>query len=143
MERHRRVDGNGCLNQSYIWAFEEGLLPYYNVEIYQQDNAPIHISAEQHNSSTNTRLGYWGVVLRMHRIWIPNEHFWARLKELAYDLRPELNDEPSTLRQVEVLHEVIARARKQVSQEYRDNLVETMPHRIEAWIAKSSWQPKY
>jgi transposase len=46
MERDLRGGKNGYTSRSYIWALEEGLIPYYNGEVYQQDNAPIHTSRE-------------------------------------------------------------------------------------------------
>jgi len=35
-------DNTSPSQRSYIAALEEGLIPYYNGEVYQQDNAPIH-----------------------------------------------------------------------------------------------------
>ena len=44
MERDVLVRKEGYSAQSYIWALEEGLMPVYEpLDIYQMDNAPIHI----------------------------------------------------------------------------------------------------
>ena len=45
MERDVLARKEGYSAQSYIWALEEGLMPIYEpLDIYQMDNAPIHIS---------------------------------------------------------------------------------------------------
>ena len=45
IERDVLARKEGYSAQSYIWALEEGLMPVYKpLDIYQMDNAPIHMS---------------------------------------------------------------------------------------------------
>jgi len=44
IERDTLSAKEGYSAQSYIWALEDGLVPVYKpLDIYQMDNAPIHI----------------------------------------------------------------------------------------------------
>ena len=90
MERDVLARKEGYSARSYIWALEEGLMPVYKpLDIYQMDNAPIHML---------NLVKKW---LETHGVWTldfppyspdlnPIEHLQLALKRKILELYPEL-----------------------------------------------------
>ena len=90
MERDVLAQKEGYSARSYIWALEEGLIPIYEpLDIYQMDNAPIHMS---------NLVKEW---LETHGVWTldfplyspnlnPIKYLWLALKRKILKLHLEL-----------------------------------------------------
>ena len=79
----------GFTSQSYLDTLVEGLLPHYNGQEFQQDNAPIHTSWHTGMSHVNVPPNWPPYSPDMMN---PIEHIWVHLKRNLYKLCPPLLD---------------------------------------------------
>jgi hypothetical protein len=84
MERDPTAQREGYTAASYVDTLEEGLLPIYNGETFQQDNALVHTA--RFTTAWFNRQGIY--VLPSWPPYSPDlnpiEHCWIRLKERLY-----------------------------------------------------------
>jgi transposase len=74
----------------------------------------------------------------------PIEHAWSRLKEMIYQIDPDIESFRGTEKELrKQLAELIEEAWELIDQEYFDRLVDSMPRRIEAGIAAGGWHTEY
>lgn len=143
MERDKLSPRGGYSSASYQWAVEAGLVPIYNGETYVHDNAPVHTSA-----STVQWLGEIGIHLFVS--WPPYspdlnpiEHLWARLKEMLYELHPNLHHITNKATQLQALTEHLPTVWEQLKAEWIEAVLDSMPDRLQAVIDANGWQTRY
>jgi hypothetical protein len=74
----------------------------------------------------------------------PIEHAWMRLKETIYQLDPHIESYRGTKEEIRRYFEgLIEQAWIEISQDYFNDLIESMPRRVEAVIAAQGWYTKY
>jgi len=74
----------------------------------------------------------------------PIEHAWAKLKERIYQLDPDIESRTGPEDEVkEYFIDLIQRAWEDLGQDYFDQLVASMPRRVEAVIDAQGWYTKY
>ena len=133
----------GYTSWSYIKTLERGLLPIYNGQVFQQDNAPIHTARNSidwlHENGINVYLDWPAYSPDLN----PIEHMWPRLKETIYQQNPELEADLKPKQQLAGLHKVLPRAWASIKHEIVQALVESMPRRIQAVIDTEGWHTKY
>jgi transposase len=130
---------------SYTNALEEGLLPEYDEEIdlFQQDNAPIHTSIytqqwfDEHEVDVLQNWPPYSPDLN------PIKHLWWKLKQQVVELFPELSFEGITEDEREHFEESVKVAWDEIDQGWIDNLILSMPRRLEAVRQARGWQTKY
>jgi hypothetical protein len=74
----------------------------------------------------------------------PIEHAWSKLKERIYELDPAIESYKGANGElIERFSNLIDEAWELLGQNFFDQLVESMPRRIEAVIAADGWYTKY
>jgi hypothetical protein len=143
MERDPSAKKFGYSRHSYISALEEGLVPIYKPgDIFQQDNAPIHMALD---------VQEW---LEKHGIWTlewppfspdlnPIEHLWYHLKRKIIKLHPELETMGGSKEDLDRLCAAAKEAWMLLPQDLMRKLIDSMPRRIRAVIKAKGWQTKY
>ena len=143
MERDVLAQREGYSARSYIWALEEGLMPVYEpLDIYQMDNAPIHMS---------NLVKEW---LETHGVWTldfppyspdlnPIEHLWLALKRKILELHPELEQMGQSKEDLERLIKACKEAWLAIDQGLMRRLIDSMDRRLEAVKKAHGWQTKY
>jgi len=108
-----------------------------------QDNASIHTS-----HYARSAMAHWGITLLAG--WPPYsldlnpiKHLWPRLKELIYELRPDLDSITNKQEQQRVLIEVLPQAWLRIDRKIIDGVLDSMPKRLQAVIDAGGWQTKY
>ena len=144
LERDPTSKRNGYSGRSYLTILEKALPTIWEPGLtFMQDNAPIYASCLAKNWLSDNAIP----VLE----WPPYspdlnpiEHAWARLKETVHALDPGLEEygggEDALKKR---LASLLEQAWLEISQDYFDKLVESMPRRIEAVIAAGGWYTKY
>ena len=114
MERSAESPRGGYSSRSYTDTLEEGLVPLYDGQLYQQDNAPVYMSHYTINWPANM-----GIKVLVN--WPPYspdinpvEHLWPRLKQMFYELRPELDNITAVEEQRQILMDVLPEAWKAI-----------------------------
>jgi transposase len=111
--------------------------------VFMQDNAPVH---------TAIVVKEWLQEMAIESInWPPYspdlnpiEHAWMRLKETIYQLDPHIESYRGTKEEIRRYFKgLIEQAWIEISQDYFNNLIESMPRRVEAVIAAQGWYTKY
>jgi hypothetical protein len=107
--------------------------------VFMQDNAPVH---------TAIVVKEWLQEMAIESInWPPYspdlnpiEHAWMRLKETIYQLDPHIESYRGTKEEIRRYFKgLIEQAWIEISQDYFNNLIESMPRRVEAVIAAQGW----
>lgn len=143
MSRDQSASHRGYSAVSYIETLTEGLLPVYNGQTFQQDNAPIHNAAV-----TQNWLAEQGILALTG--WPPYspdlnpiEHIWPRLKELVYEVNPALDHVQGREQQRQAMVEALREAWNRIPDHVVDACIESMPRRLQAVIDAEGWQTKY
>jgi transposase len=143
MDRDQAAPRGGYSAASYIDTLEQGLIPIYNGETYIHDNAPIHTAR-----LTTTWLNNRGIYVLPN--WPPYspdlnpiEHLWPRLKEVLYDLHPEILLITSLEAQKKALIEYLPEAWQRVKTDVMKAVIDSMPRRLQAVIDAQGWQTRY
>jgi transposase len=143
MERDSDSSHNGYTSKSYQIALKDGLLPYYEAgDLFQQDNAKIHVS----DSSK-----YW---FEQHGIWVidwpahspdlnPIEHVWKALKAEMYKKFPNLYALKRNELDIAKFKEMLRIAWNAIPQELIDRLINSIPRRLKAVRKAKGWYTKY
>jgi uncharacterized protein YukE len=123
---------------------EENLFAIYSPEMsFMQDNAPIH---------TAWIIKKWfednGISTIDWPLYSPDlnpiEHAWAKLKEMIYQLDPDIENYQGSIGDLkDRFNDLIECAWEGLGQEYFDKLIESMPRRIQAVIEAKGWYTKY
>lgn len=142
MERDDSSPRNGYTASSYTDTLEEGLLPHYDAQTFQQDNAPIHNA-----NHTRQWLQHWGIYVSTWPPYSPDlnpiEHVWFHLKQKVYELQPDLDNEHNKDKQREILLATLPVAWRAIRRDIITSVLESMPRRIQAVIDARGWQTKY
>ncbi|KAF4222390.1 hypothetical protein CNMCM5878_005672 [Aspergillus fumigatiaffinis] len=144
MTRDENSQRNGYSAASYLEILEENLFAIYSPEMsFMQDNAPIHTARiikkwfEDNGISTIDWPPYSPDLN-------PIEHAWAKLKEMIYQLDPDIENYQGSIGDLkDRFNDLIERAWEGLGQEYFDKLIESMPRRIQAVIEAKGWYTKY
>jgi len=143
MDQDMNAQRHGYTATSYINTLEEGLLPIYNGQIFQQDNAPIHtahVTTRWFNDHGIPTLQSWPPYSPDLN---PIEHLWPHLKQALHQLRPDLDDISNQAQQRRIMTESLPEAWKAIDSDVFRRVLESMPRRIQAVIDAQGWQTKY
>lgn len=143
MARDEFSPRGGYSAQSYTDTLEFGLLEVYEGQTFVQDNAPVHTARYMQDWLNQN----WIKVLPNWPPYSPDlnpiEHLWARLKELLYNLHPELDSVHSKEEQLRLLTNWLPEVWQQLKPEWIDAVLNSMPDRLQAVIDANGWQTKY
>ena len=141
MERDASAPRGEYSTWSYLEALQEGLLPLYTGQEFQQDGARIHTSIAAQQGFT-----HWG--LNMLQGWPPYspdlnpiEHLWPRLKENLYVVCPALDSTDSKPRQRALMESHLGAAWAMIPRHVTD--VDSMGERLQAVIDAQGWQTRF
>lgn len=73
----------------------------------------------------------------------PIEHLWPRLKELFYEVLPELDLIQGRQNQVEAMKTALPEAWRRIPARTRTACIASMPRRLQAVIDAEGWQTRY
>ncbi|RDW79716.1 hypothetical protein BP6252_04354 [Coleophoma cylindrospora] len=130
MERDEAAARNGYSANSYTWALEEGLLPYYIPgRFFLQDNAKIHVA--KHVKAWFEEHGIWVQEHPAHSPDLnPIEHVWKAMKAILRKDYPDLHLLKDNKENRQKVAEAIKVAWQAVPQELIDRLINSMPKRL-------------
>lgn len=143
MERDPAAPRNGYSANSYIKALIDGLLPiHFGDREFQQDNAPIHKKAS---------IDEWFACHGIEVIdWPPHspdlnpiEHVWKALKAELKKLDTNLHELPKNEVSIEWMKRQLITAWNALPQGLIDNLIDSLPRRLDAVIKAKGWYTKY
>ncbi|TFB01974.1 hypothetical protein CCMA1212_006059 [Trichoderma ghanense] len=114
--------------------------------VFMQDNAPVHRS-----HLVQRWLRNWarenGIRIMDWPPYSPDlnpiENIWKLVKQKIVERYPELQEMPQTAAAFDLLEKAAVEAWEEIRDEVLENLVRTMPHRIEAVIRARGWYTKY
>ena len=114
--------------------------------VFMQDNAPVHRArlvqdwlSEFTSANGVTIIGWPPYSPDMN----PIENVWKLLKEKICNNHPELREMPSTIEALANLERAAVEAWEEIEDRVLQNLIVTMPHRIEALTNAGGWYTKY
>ena len=124
------------LEENIPIIYEPGLL-------FIQDNAPIHTARKVRKWFNENSID----VL----IWPPYspdlnpiEHLWFRLKQLVYQVNPQIEQVKGDIDTVrDALWDALEQAWHLIEEDILDQLVDSMQRRVEAVIKAEGWYTKY
>ena len=144
LERDFESKKHGYSANSYLDILEQLVLPNYtNDLIFMQDNASIH---------TARKVKAWFIE---HGINVtdwppyspdlnPIEHAWKRLKDTASKMFPDLwKSKGESEADRTAMEEALKEAWATIPVSFFEELVESMPRRIQACIDADGWHTKY
>jgi transposase len=143
MTRDETSKRNGYTSKSYQWALEEGLLLIYDgMRRFQQDNAKIHVS--QSSIEWLMEHGIEFIDWPAHSPDLnPIEHIWKLLKLRTRKLFPHLEHLKKNETNIVELIKCIKLAWAAITTEEINNLINSLPRRVEACIRAQGWYTKY
>ena len=143
MTRDEAAPRRGYTAQSYIWALEEGLMPYYRPgEWFMQDNARIHTAyacrewLEVHGVATVDWPPYSPDLN-------PIEHLWWALKKKLHELYPEFDYMGDSQEEWEAFELGLHEAWAAIPDSLIRQLIRSMPQRLDAVRQARGYQTKY
>ena len=133
----------GYTANSYIWALEEGLRPYYQPGVfYLQDNAKLHLAS--HVKDWFEQHGIWVFEHPAHSPDLnPIEQVWKKMKDILRREFPGLSALKRNDENIQRVEEALRVAWERVPQALIDRLIESMPRRLQAVIDAKGWYTKY
>lgn len=144
LDRDFESQKHGYSANSYIKVLEENLLGIWEPGlVFMHDNAPIHTAKK-----TMNWLQDMGIEVMDWPPYSPDlnpiEHLWFRLKELVYTVRPDIEDIQGSEDTIQkTLLAALEEAWTLMDRVYMDQLIESMPHRVQAVIEAGGWYTKY
>lgn len=72
----------------------------------------------------------------------PIKHISCHLKQAVYRLRPDLDNESSKDRQLEILTEVLPEAWRSIRRGIIEGVLDSMPRRVQAVLDAGGWHTK-
>src|SRR5690606_20885409 len=143
MERDPDAKRQGYSAKSYLRTLEEGLLPHYDeTRHFQQDNAGIHRAAVVEGWLQQKGISW--IEWPAHSPDLnPIEHVWAALKRRMKRMFPNLWNLKKNEVDIEEFKRCIRLAWWDISQEYIDSLIDSMPRRLKAVKKARGWYTKY
>ena len=143
MERDPDSRGKGFTARSYQWALDEVLHPNYRPgTFFQQDNARIHTART--TQDWFLERGIWVIDWPAHSPdQNPIEHVWPKLKANLKKLLPNLHLLKDNEADRALFNEKIVEAWWMVPQAFIDNLIWSVPRRVEAMYRAKGWYTKY
>ena len=143
MQRDPEARRQGYTANSYIWALEEGLEPYYCPgTFFLQDNARIHVAGK-----TKEWLESRGIWVLEHPPHSPDlnpiEHVWKKMKDILRTDFPGLHTLKNNSQNIAKVEDALKVAWERVPQALIDKLVDSMPRRLAAVRKAKGWYTKY
>ena len=145
MERDEGAARRGYSSISYQTTLEEGLLPNWDkdIDLFMQDNASIHKSGSTRDwldaNKVETLLNLPPYPPDLN----PIEHLWWKLKKTITELHPDLRDDGWGEDSRERFCHAAVEAWDAIAQDWIDNIILSMPHRLEAVRKARGWHTKY
>lgn len=143
MERDPLSRKNGYTSASYIWSLEEGYVPHIDEDrIFMQDNAAIHTAkvVKEWHLRHGVELMKWPPHSPDMN---PIEHVWIILKRNLARMHPEVFFWGNNQFNKALFTKYIEEAWEAIPQAEIDNLIRSMPHRIEALRKAKGSYTKY
>jgi transposase len=144
LERDFESKKNGYSANSYLALLEELVVPNYTDDlIFMQDNAPIH---------TANKVKEWfkerGINVTDWPPYSPDlnpiEHAWKRLKDIVAKMFPDLWKSNGKSEEDRIaMEEALKEAWATIPVSFFEELIESMPRRIQACIDANGWHTKY
>jgi hypothetical protein len=133
----------GYSAESYIWALEEGLAPFYRPgTFFLQDNARVHTAAK-----TKEWLEEHGIWVQPHPAYSPDlnpiEHVWKAMKAILRRDFPDLHLLKKNDTNIAIVEEALKVAWERVPQAMIDGLIDSMPRRLWAVVRANGWYTRY
>lgn len=143
MRRDHQANKRGYSALSYLSTLEDGFIDIYQPGYtFMQDNAPIHKALV-----TQEWLESHGVEVMDWPPYSPDlnpiEHLWWALKRMVYHLHPELEKEGGSKAAIERFIVACQEAWDKLPQSLLNDMLESMPRRVEAVRKARGWQTKY
>lgn len=143
MERDATSKRNGFTQNSYLQVLQEHLFPLYDgTRDFQQDNAKIHMAKRV----TDWFLNY-GVSLIDWPAHSPDlnpiEHVWKLLKDKMHAMFPDLWERTLNEDNLAYFKQCAKTAWWAIDQKVIDNLILSMPKRLQACKRAKGWYTKY
>ena len=144
MTRDPTAPRGGYSATSYVEVLEENIPTIYEPGLlFIQDNAPIHTARKVREWFDENSID----VL----VWPPYspdlnpiEHLWFRLKQLVYQVNPQIEQVKGDIDTVrDALWDALEQAWHLIEEDILDQLVDSMQRRVEAVIKAEGWYTKY
>ena len=134
----------GYSANSYLRVLEDNLLGIWQPGlVFMQDNAPIHKARKITNwmEEQGIEVMEWALYsLDMN----PMEHFWFRLKELVYEVNPEIEQIGGNVDTIQgALFDALAKAWGLIKEDYLHDLIWSMEAKVKALIEAEGWYTRY
>lgn len=144
MSRDQSSIRQGYSANSYIEVLDEAIPTLWEPGLlFMQDNAPIHKAR---------KVIQWfedhGIDVLVWPPYSPDlnpiEHLWFRLKQLVYEVRPDIEQVHGGVDAIQdALGDALERAWQLIDKDLLDDLVRSMERRVSAIIAAKGWYSKY
>ena len=144
MTRDENAKRNGYSADSYIEILEENVTAIWEPGLtFMQDNAPIHTARKVKKWFEET-----GVMVTDWPPYSPDlnpiEHLWLRVKELVYQVRPDIEEVGGSDEKIrKALFDALEEAWPMIDDEYMQELIRSMDNRVQTVIAAEGWNTRF
>ena len=144
MARDSNARRQGYSATSYLQLLEENLLGIWEPGLtYMQDNAPIHKARK-----VTEWFEHHGITVIDWPPYFPDlnpiEHLWFRLKQLVYEVRPDIDEVGGSEDIIrDALFEALEEAWTRIDGQLMEDLIRSMDNRIQAVIAADGWYTRF